>query len=117
MASRRAAIMAALDRRIEQAVTRIAVNATAELVATTPVDTGWARANWIPSVGQPASGTGASRQAAGLAEAVAFQLADGKAFVTNNVPYIRRLNGGSSKQAPSMFVEHAVAKAVQESRR
>lgn len=116
MASR-AAIMAALERRVEQAVARVAVNVTHELVATTPVDTGWARANWIPAVGSPARGTGQSRQAAGLAEVVAFKLADGQAFVSNNVPYIRRLNGGSSKQAPSNFVEHAVAKGVQESRR
>jgi hypothetical protein len=116
VASRRAAIMAALDRHVEQAVVRVAVNVTAELTATTPVDTGWARANWIPSLRTPASGTGATRQAAGLAEVVAFRIADGKALVTNNVPYIRFLNGGSSKQAPAMFVEQAVAKAVQESK-
>lgn len=116
MASSRAKIRAALDRRIEQAVARIAVNVTHELVAITPVDTGWARANWIPAVGQPARGTGTSRQAAGLAEVVAFRLEHGKAFVSNNVPYIRRLNAGHSKQAPAAFVEYAVAKGVAESR-
>ena len=115
MASR-AAVMAALERRVEQACARVAVNVTHELISTTPVDTGWARANWIPNVGGPARGTGASRQAAGLAEAVAFKLADGAVHVTNNVPYIRKLNHGHSKQAPSNFVEYAVAKGVQESR-
>ena len=38
---------------------------------------------------------------------------DGTAWVANNVPYITKLNGGSSKQAPSGFVQIAIARAVQ----
>lgn len=115
----RAAIRAALERRVEQAVAALATGATAELIAATPVDTGWARANWVPSVGAPAAGTVGSpeapsgaAQAAGLAEVVRYKLEDGSAFVANNVPYIRRLDAGHSAQAPAGFVRTAIAKAV-----
>jgi len=120
----RRAISLALERAVERAVGEIAVNATANLIATTPVDTGCARANWVPSIGAPHAGVvgaeGApdtSAQRAGLADVLRFKLADGKAFVSNNVPYIGRLNAGSSTQAPAAFVEAAVAQAVAEAKR
>ena len=115
----RKAVMAALRRHVEQAVATIAVNVTAELVEATPVDTGWARANWIPSVGAPVSAPSGSEgssstaaQADGQAEVLGYKLEQGKAYVSNHVPYIRRLNAGHSKQAPAGFVQVAIAKAI-----
>ncbi len=86
----------------------------ANLREVTPVDTGHARANWVPSIGVPHQGedTGAS-QAAAVSAVLAYKLEDGPAWETNNVPYITALNNGHSKQAPSLFIEYAVDKAMQ----
>lgn len=86
----------------------------------TPVDTGFARANWVPSISAPftaivgspeAVSQGAAAQ--GLAQvATQYMLQNGPAFVSNNVNYITRLNDGSSKKAPAAFVQMAIADAV-----
>jgi len=90
----------------------------------TPVDTGWARANWIPNIGSPTKGVSGSREQAeagilptgstsGVAKvATSYRLSKGPVHITNNVPYILPLNEGSSKQAPKGFVQQAVRKAV-----
>ena len=60
-----------------------------ELVEATPVDTGKARDSWnITHTGNPSS----------------------PAIISNEVPYISRLNEGSSKQAPAHFVERIALK-------
>ena len=116
-------VLAKLDAHVEKVCVELAVNISAELIATTPVDTGWARANWVPTLSAPyAAGRGAApgkvdslatlAQSEGLAEILAFKLADGAIFVGNNVPYIARLNAGHSDQAPSGFVEAAIAKVL-----
>jgi len=85
----------------------------------TPIDTGWARTNWIASVGGPAPSTAGTREAvsaaaqqASLAKLFGYKLAQGPAYATNNVPYIAKLNEGSSKQAPAAFVQRAMLRAV-----
>jgi hypothetical protein len=110
--------MESLERKVERAVVELAVNVTANLTDSTPVDTGWARANWVPSLTAPFEGVSGTEgrpgpeQGLGLAEVARFKLAHVKALVTNNVPYIRRLNAGHSQQAPSGFVETAIAQAL-----
>lgn len=59
-------------------------NIKEHLVAVTPVDTGLARASWQLNVFKD------------------------KATISNNQDYIERLNQGSSKQAPSHFIEGVV---------
>jgi hypothetical protein len=108
----RRAIMAALERRVEQAVVAIAVNATEELIAATPVDTGFARSNWTPAVGSPPERTDDGAQARGLAEIVRYRLEDGSAFVSNHAEYIQALIHGHSDQAPSGFDRIAIARAL-----
>lgn len=80
----------------------------------TPVDTGHARANWVPSIRTPHTGevTGDGPHSKGVAAVLAFRLGDGSLFVSNGVPYINRLNYGHSKQAPAMFVEACVDRAL-----
>ena len=97
----------------------------------TPVDTGWARANWIPSIRRPAAGVptptawqakhdavpgAVSRQESAEAEIVTqFTLSKKRMFITNNVPYIGRLNRrpGHSQQAPEgEFVQASINKAI-----
>lgn len=118
MASRHE-VMVALDAHAAKVCARLATNAVAELVEATPVDTGWARANWIPSLGRPVvqvvgtpDAPSTAAQAAGLAEVFTFTLDHMAIFVSNHVPYIARLDAGHSQQAPAGFVRLALARAV-----
>lgn len=90
-----------------------------ELVLKTPVDTGWARASWIPSIGKPASGTGGTEDAISSAQSqmgamllLTWKPEKGPVYISNNVPYISRLNDGHSHQAPAGFVEAAVDRVL-----
>ena len=120
------AIIRSLERVTERVITKISLDVTANLIETTPVDTGWARANWVPAIGQPFTASledvkpqpgdislATSRQNQGTASvATGYRLSQGSVFVSNNVPYIVRLNEGSSSQAPAAFVQRAISKAV-----
>jgi len=123
-------VVNSLEDFIDQVIKSIVLDITANLKNApseggTPVDTGWARANWVPQIGTPFSGTAGSRpragtrtandsaSTAGIASVVTqYTASKGPAHVTNNVPYITRLNQGYSRQAPAGFVQIAVIKAV-----
>ena len=115
-------IIRGLDRVAGRVIKKIVLDATANLIESTPVNTGWARANWVPSIGVPFEGTAGADddisshdQQDGIAKVVTgYSLGDGPVFITNNVPYIGALNDGSSSQAPSGFVQIAIKKAVTE---
>lgn len=118
--------MEALAAKISAETSKTAVNvATAilrELVYVTPVDTSAALSNWQVGIGEPprselppyypgskGSTRGSSAQAAfseGVAE-MARKKPGEKIYISNNSPYIRELNDGSSRQAPAGFVERA----------
>ena len=123
-----------LGDNLTKTVRRVAITADAALVLGTPVDTGRARSNWIVALGAPASQViepyspgkagsteGANTQAAldqgesVITDYVAGQ--DMEIHITNNLPYIQRLNDGYSAQAPANFVETAVMEAVAAARR
>jgi hypothetical protein len=98
----------------------IAVEVTAELQESTPVDTGFARASWIPSVGAPSTELGGALDApnpaaaeAGSLASPAFKLSDGMAYVSNNARYIRMLDEGSSLQAPAGFVRASIERGLE----
>ena len=46
------AIVRGLDRFAERVIVKITLDVTANLIEANPVDTGWSRANWVPSVGK-----------------------------------------------------------------
>ena len=118
-----------LESDAEQAIRKLTFDVVANLVRApteggTPVDTGWARANWFANIGagvpgsspNPGEGTGVAgavaEREARLGGIVGYKLASGPVFISNNVPYILRLNEGSSKQAPAGFVQRAIQLAV-----
>ena len=91
-------------------VSLVALSILKKLTMRTPVKTGRARANWLASVGSPRGGT-VDPTFRNLAEAVQVFRAAGEfptLYITNNLPYIRRLNEGWSKQAPANFVELSI---------
>lgn len=111
----------ALTRRTAMAVDQAVVSGT-------PVDTGRAKSNWIAQLDAAPEGvieayspgdlgsTEAENTQAALdqAEAVIAGYNYGSEIhITNNLPYIQRLNDGYSAQAPKNFVEEAVQEAAQ----
>ena len=119
-------IIQALEETAEKVVIRLGLNITANLIEDTPVDVGWARANWVPTIGasrespetsQPSDAqvaTQLARQAAGQAGLLSYKLPRGAIFISNNVPYIGRLNDGSSTQAPAGFIQASIRRGVQQ---
>lgn len=119
-------VLNALDEFTEDLITRLTLQVTRELVADTPRDTGWARSNWIPAIDNPVtspSGSKESRDAVvidptaqqeGLARVTTGYRLPSLVFVSNNVPYISKLNDGTSRQAPSGFVQTAISRAINE---
>lgn len=117
-----------VTRNVNRAVRLLAIAVDQTLVLSTPVDTGRARSNWIVSLNaavdrerepfQPLpQGTDPSKLGeSGNAQAainegravIATRQTQQTIYITNNVPYIGRLNDGSSAQAPAMFVQQAV---------
>lgn len=101
-------------------VRRVAVAVDRSVVLGTPVDTGRARSNWIAEINNPADGInedadrGGARQLAANERMIATYNGDRdqSVHITNNLPYIGRLNDGWSAQAPAGFVEEAVHIAV-----
>lgn len=98
------------------------------VVMATPVKTGRARANWRVGVGAPnpevlpaPSTPGAGVQAAiaeGQQVIAGFNTegGEGEIHISNNLPYIGRLNYGNSKQAPRYFVEQEVQRVAEQLR-
>lgn len=124
-------VIADLDRYTRGEVIALALNVNANLRDApplgTPIDTGWASANWVPSVGEPFTDPAASQvrdptpgqvaaraQVAeqGVNEVLSWRNGDGPIFSTNNVPYIIPLNNGHSGQSPRGFVQAAIEKAI-----
>ena len=122
-----AASMEKKARAVEEAACKLAVETAQTIVGDltfkTPVDTSQALSNWIVTLDSPSTqtvkphftGEGGSTQRASAAETInqarailAKKKPGRKIYITNNLPYIRRLNDGYSKQAPAGFVERSV---------
>lgn len=102
----------------DRLVRRCALAIDTAVVLATPVDTGRARANWQVEIGQAPTGEVDAKDVSGQTAIQQGKVAiegykSGSAiFITNNLPYIERLNDGWSKQAPAGFVEQAVQVGV-----
>jgi hypothetical protein len=81
---------------------------------------GRARANWIPTLGTPASepveriDKQGSATIALLAGVTADYELGQTIWISNNLQYIQRLNEGHSTQAPAGFVEMAIEAGLRE---
>ena len=115
-----AGIAAALEKQVAKTAVALALQIDRNLrrapsAGGTPVDTGHARANWVPSVGVPHTSDvdSDSAHAAGVAAVIGYQLGSGPIYVSNAAKYVERLNMGSSQQAPAGFVERCIDEAEQ----
>jgi hypothetical protein len=127
-------ILAGIDGFVARIVKKLVLDIVANLQASpsdggTPVDTGWARVNWIPVIGNAsrkaapkpgghgqtvsaAAALALQGQAAVAVIATTYRTSMGPVTIANNVPYILPLDAGSSKQAPSGFIRRGIVKAL-----
>jgi hypothetical protein len=122
--------MRAIPKRAETSANRIAKEVSADLITDliviTPVDTSKALSNWQAGQSFPlldevdAFFEGVFGSTRGPSSAAAIKsgqsnirrkLSGSTLYISNNADYISKLNSGSSTQAPSGFVEGAVARA------
>jgi Zn ribbon nucleic-acid-binding protein len=109
--------------KVRQVQQKIGLQALRGVVNKTPVDTGRARGNWQASIGQPASGTINDEDPSGQAPLPSSASTDtffreqptitnaqpfSVIWLSNNLPYIERLENGYSQQAPNGMVSTTV---------
>jgi hypothetical protein len=88
-------------------VRKVVIDMTVALTRMSPVDTGRFRGNWMLGVGSPNTSTieavdkDGSTTVARITQGVEGVNAGGVVYITNSLPYARRLEYGWSKQAPS----------------
>jgi len=103
---------------VERLVQKGALVADESVVLGTPVDTGRARGNWIPSIGSPQRGirspdkNGASTIARARQVIPQYKINGNGIFITNNISYILLLENGSSQQAPNGMAKQAIQAAT-----
>ena len=107
-----------LDRQTARLLSLVTTAVGTNLVTDTPVDTGFARGNWRPSINAPLLSPQSALDPTGGAT-IAKIAAIGKVarpgdvvIITNNTPYIGSLNAGSSPQAPAGYISSAVSKGL-----
>jgi len=104
-----------LSEMSKDMMVRLVAEVVANLIKLNPVLTGWSRANWIPSLGQPYEGEGdigGMFQSSALAQVIAGYSGEGEVYIANNVDYILDLLRGSSRQAPANFDDIAIQQAL-----
>lgn len=95
--------------KADMAVRKVCMQLVSGVVLKTPVDTGRARGNWQASLNVPSTVPTEETDKQGAATIAAAQAAVGGAtgnvfWLSNNLPYIERLEYGHSKQAPQGMV-------------
>lgn len=114
-----------IERRAGQLLGEVVSQVGKGVIARTPIREGRARRNWQANkdtplttyLDVPATPGDGEKEAILNVERVASTLKSGdSAHITNNAPYIAELNKGSSDQAPAMFVEMEVLRALEKIR-
>lgn len=117
-----------IPKQVNELTIQVALDVTFDLIDTTPVDTSKALSSWkatriapFPSEVEAYfpgnfgyTATSSRNAAKSDAESNLKNKKPGETiYIVNNADYIADLNNGSSKQAPSGFVEMSVAKGRQ----
>jgi len=121
-------VLKAIDTFVDKLITKLSMDIVAILAGPsqsggTPVDTGWARSNWIPSIGNEFTKRVGSKQSvsfgdqiSGTQKLLSYTRDKGTVFISNNVPYIGILNSPetTSLKAQPGFVQAAIIRAITE---
>lgn len=100
---------------VERITRAIKLELFSGVILDTPVDTGRARGNWQTSTGYPKTSTVERQGANASLNEIRNNLGglDSATYLTNNLPYIERLEFGYSQQAPSGMVRKNMARINQ----
>ena len=102
---------------LEETTRAVALELFGSIIKDTPVDTGRARGNWQTSIGAPASGEVdrlGERESLSELGSEAGKFGGGQViYLSNNLPYIQRLELGWSDQAPAGMVRKNIARIQQ----
>lgn len=110
-------LIEAIDNQIisiEQVQKKIIIEFFKRIILKTPVKTGQARSNWQCSISAPESGTTENTNS-NIAIIKMTDIVLGASnedityFLTNNLPYIERLENGWSDQAPQGMIKTTIA--------
>ena len=109
-----------MAEEVNKEAREISANLLVGLTRITPLDTGSARGNWFAGINNPNRDIDLMRKAfAAISDGLAvFSMTKQIAkqyptiIISNNLPYIERLNAGYSEQAPIKFVEKEIDAAV-----
>jgi len=108
--------IANITKDIEDHVRLLGISLFQALVSGTPVDTGYARGNWLIDFGRENLRTIGSRESPpgvpSAGQVDAWRIDQGNLVFHNSVEYIVYLDAGSSAQAPQGIVDPAIAAAV-----
>ena len=102
------------EKKLDLLVRKIGLELFSRVIVNTPVDTGRARANWQVAINSVPTGTLELSDKDGTAAisaadaAVSGLKAGDTIYLANNLPYIQKLEDGSSTQAPAGMVGLAV---------
>ncbi len=99
------------DKKAETIMRTSALATYADLVRTTPVDTGRARQSWTVSWDFPRIVDWGQGGAQG-AQTLLPRGMTADIWFANGVEYIQPLNMGHSKQAPTRFIEQAIIRNI-----
>jgi len=96
-------------QKLDRAIVSACYQISEAIVMGTPVDTGRARGNWIPTVNNPSRSTltiddKAGTMALSKIGAVTMNAPGNVYYLVNNLPYIQRLEYGWSQQFPQGMV-------------
>jgi hypothetical protein len=102
-----------IQQRVNQQVRAVTIGVFSSVIRMTPVDTGRAKGNWQCTIGSPANTildiedpTGTIAEGAMIATTP--NQAGSKVYLTNNLPYIQKLEYGHSTKAPAGMVRVSI---------
>lgn len=107
-----------MEDEINEEARILALSLLNGLTIRTPVDTGRARGNWFVSTSKPNREIKEDRRSAEAISDGSQKIDNAKSIeypsitLSNNLPYIERLNDGHSLQAPKKFVEIEIDRVV-----
>jgi hypothetical protein len=106
-------VTARIQQRVNQQVRAVTIGVFSSVIKMTPVDTGRAKGNWQCTIGNPANTIleiedPAGTIADGAMIATVPNPAGSKVYLTNNLPYIQKLEYGHSTKAPNGMVRISI---------
>ena len=106
-------VTARIQQRIDRKVRAVTIGVFSSVIKMTPVDTGRAKGNWQCTIGSPANTIlEIEDQDGGITTSAMIATvpnpAGSKVYLTNNLPYIQKLEYGHSTKAPNGMVRVSI---------